>query len=438
MLNGTVLPNGQITTLTAAQLSQLSFVAGSASTPVSDTLEVAASDAAGFGAFATFTVTAGAHASTPAPTVTAANALEAPSLTLAASGLFSATAFGGSTIASYEVEDTTPNSGHWVFNGVIEPTNQLVDVTAAQLAQLSFFTGYGSDNLMVRANDGSQWGSFASFTVTPPPNAAPPAGTADTLVMLRNADGAVEFYDIGKNALLLDGPLGQIDPALQVAGIGGFNGADTADLLLRDPTTGVFTVYDVSNNNITGHVGLGQVGLEWQVAGFGDFSTRAGETDMLMRNSNTGVFEVYDIANNAITLATGMGQVGLEWQVAGFGDFSGNADETDMLLRNANTGAFELYDISHNAVTLATDLGQIGLEWSIGGVSAIPTNAPPSTQLSGPAIDPASAAAQLTQAMASFAPSVGTAVTPAADQAVTQSPVPSILTAANSQHPLPG
>ena len=50
VLNGAVLPNGQTTTLTAAQLSQLSFVAGSASTPVSDTLEVAASDAAGFGA----------------------------------------------------------------------------------------------------------------------------------------------------------------------------------------------------------------------------------------------------------------------------------------------------------------------------------------------------------------------------------------------------
>ena len=49
VLNGAVLPNGQITTLTAAQLSELSFVAGSASTPVSDTLEVAAADAVGLG-----------------------------------------------------------------------------------------------------------------------------------------------------------------------------------------------------------------------------------------------------------------------------------------------------------------------------------------------------------------------------------------------------
>ena len=113
--------------------------------------------------------------------MTAANELQAPSLTLAASSLFSGTAFGGNSVVSYEVEDTTADSGHWVFNGVVEPTNQLIDVTAAQLSELSFDTGYGSDTLIVRANDGSQWSNVASFTVTPPPNAAPPAGTADTL-----------------------------------------------------------------------------------------------------------------------------------------------------------------------------------------------------------------------------------------------------------------
>ena len=188
-----MLPNGQITTLTPAQLSGLSFVAGASSTPVVDTLGVAASDAAGFGAFTTFTVTAAAHASTTAPTVAAANEQKAPNLTLAASSLFSATAFGGNSVVSYEVEDITANSGHWVFNGVVEPANQLVIVPAAQLSQLSFDTGYGSDTLKVRANDGSQWGNFTSFTVAPPPNAAPPAGTTDTLLMLRNTDGAYEF-----------------------------------------------------------------------------------------------------------------------------------------------------------------------------------------------------------------------------------------------------
>src|SRR6185437_14885018 len=277
--------------------------------------------------------------------------------------------------------------------------------------------GYGIDTLKVRANDGSQWGNFTAFTVTPPPNAAPPAGTKDTLVMLRNADGAYEFYDIGQNKILLDGPLGQINPALQVAGVGGFNGSDTADLLMRDPATGAFTLYDVSNNNITGNVPLGQVGPEWTVAGVGDFSTRFGETDMLMRNSNSGAFEVYDITNNTITLAQPMGQVGLEWQIAGFGDFSTRAGETDMLLRNGNNGAFEVYDIVNNTITSAQPMGQVGLEWSISGVSASVAGAPPN-----------SATAQLTQAMASFAPSPGTsAAASPVDQQMGPAPISTTL-----------
>ena len=144
---------------------------------MTDTLEVAASDAAGLGAFATFTVTAAEPTRRRRRRQSRRRTSTGPELALAGSSLFSGTAFGGNTITSYEVEDTTTDSGHWMFNGVVEPTNQVIDVTVAQLAQLSFETGYGSDTLMVRANDGTQWGSFTSFTVTPPPNAAPPVGT---------------------------------------------------------------------------------------------------------------------------------------------------------------------------------------------------------------------------------------------------------------------
>ena len=104
------------------------------------------------------------------------------------------------------------------------------------------------------------------------------------------------------------------------------------------------------------------------------------------------------------------------WSPSGFGDFSGNANETDMLMRNSNTGMFELYDIGNNAIMAATPMGQVGLEWSVSGVSVAPASAPPSAQLSDPAVDPAnivpsSAGTQLAQAMASFAPSAGTSAT---------------------------
>ena len=302
VLNGAVLTNGQFTTLTAAQLFRIELCGGLGQHAGDRHARSGGLGCGGLWRLHHLHGHRGGPRADGGADSHGGQRLQAPNLALAGSSLFSGTAFGGNTIVSYEVEDTTTDSGHWIFNGTVEPTNQIIDVTAAQLSELSFATGYGSDTLMVRANDGTQWGNITTFTVTPPPNAAPPAGTSDTLVTLRNADGAYEFYDIGHDTILLHDPLGQINPALQVAGVGGFNGTDTADLLMRDLTTGAFTLYDVSNDNITGNLVLGQVGLEWTVSGFGDFSA-AGETDMLMRDSNTGQFEVYDIANNAITFS---------------------------------------------------------------------------------------------------------------------------------------
>jgi hypothetical protein len=313
-LNGLVESNGHVFTVTAAQLSQLSFTAGSASTPVTDTIEVAASDSGGFGAFTTFTVTAAAHApGDVAPVVTGLISQALPETTLPASSVFSASVPQGESIVGYEVEDT---NGDWVFDGTPVAANQIVDVSAAQLSELALDTGFGTDTLMVRANDGTQWSSFATIQIQQQPNAAPPAGTSADMILVQNATGIYEIYDIGSNTILAAAPLDQISTALEVVGIGGFDGTDTGDMLARNGTTGAFTLYDVSNNNVTGSVALVQVGPEWTVSGFGDFSGHAGETDMLMRDSSTGAFEVYDIANNAITFATGMGQVGTAWQVA--------------------------------------------------------------------------------------------------------------------------
>ncbi len=307
----------------------------------------------------------------------------------------------------------------------------------------------------------------------PPPNPTPSAATTADLIMSQRGSGEYEIFDIGNNAVLAACPLSQVG-FWQFVGLGGFDGADTSDMILRD-SGGKFKVYDVNNNNITnfgplGQVGLewtvsgfgdfsgnanesdmlmrdsnngvlevydirnnqvtfaapmGQVGLEWSFAGFGDFSTRANETDMLMRNNNTGAFEVFDINNNQITFAAGMGQVGLEWSVAGFGDFSGNANETDMLMQNNNTGAFEVFDISNNRITFAAGMGQVGLEWQIDGIAADPLGS--------------AEAPQLAQAMASYAPADSAVVTPPSPNLPAPQPMLlNTLTAANSQSPLPG
>ena len=107
------------------------------------------------GPFTTFTVTASAHVSSAAPSLRRPASLRPRPDARRVEPVFRHRVRQGNTITSYEVEDTTTDSGHWVFNGVVEPTNQVIDVTVAQLSQLSFDTGYGSDTLKVRANDGT-------------------------------------------------------------------------------------------------------------------------------------------------------------------------------------------------------------------------------------------------------------------------------------------
>jgi len=136
-------------------------------------------------------------------------------------------------------------------------------------------------------------------------------------MILRNPDGRYVIYNLADYttvAIVAGYELGQVGADWTFAGLGGFYGTDTTDMLLRNSTTGGFEVYDIGNNNITNAALLGAVGLDWQVMGFGNFSS-CGETDMILRNNNTGQLELYDISNNQITGTSFMGSVGLNWSL---------------------------------------------------------------------------------------------------------------------------
>jgi hypothetical protein len=51
-------------------------------------------------------------------------------------------------------------------NGVVKPANRDIIVSAAQLGQVTYRAGKGTDTLSARAGDGTQWGAWSSFTVT--------------------------------------------------------------------------------------------------------------------------------------------------------------------------------------------------------------------------------------------------------------------------------
>jgi hypothetical protein len=191
-------------------------------------------------------------------------------------------------------------------------------------------------------------------------NPVPNLSTTADMILRQSSTGNFEIYNLGNNAIQAAYPLGAVGLDWQFAGVGNFNG-DTTDMLLRNSTTGGFEVYDVSYNNITTAAFMGTVGLDWKTGGFGDFNGD-GYTDMMLRNANTGGLEAYNIAHNAIIGAAFMGTVGLDWKIAGFGDFY-NHGHDDMIMRNANSGGLYAYDISGNRINSASYMGVVGTNW---------------------------------------------------------------------------
>ena len=103
-----------------------------------------------------------------------------------ATTLFTASDPDGDTITQYAFWDTGGN-GHWVVNGVAQAANTEIDVSAANLSQLSYVfgpTGSAPDTLYIRANDGFLWGAWTAFTATPGPDQAPVV-TAPNVTVVR-------------------------------------------------------------------------------------------------------------------------------------------------------------------------------------------------------------------------------------------------------------
>jgi hypothetical protein len=167
-VNGFIQGTNQEIDVTAAQLAQVTYRLGSGG----DTLWVRANDGTLWSPWSnSFTVSAWSQV---APTVSVANIAAAHGQAFAASSLYTASDPDGDAIATYGFWDTGAGGGHFVLNGVVQGTNREIDVTAAQLAQLSYQSGVGADTLWVRANDGTSWSAWSSaFTVTGPPDSGP-------------------------------------------------------------------------------------------------------------------------------------------------------------------------------------------------------------------------------------------------------------------------
>jgi hypothetical protein len=156
VFNGSPLSAGVTRPLTAAQMAQTTFVAGSAG--VSDDIYVIASDGHALSDpdYTKIHVTATPNHA-PVLTVPSANVAATAGQTIAALSLFSATDADNDALTYFLLDNTTAaDSGHFMFNGSPLSAGVARPLTAAQMAQVTFVAGGGgsSDDIFVIASDG--------------------------------------------------------------------------------------------------------------------------------------------------------------------------------------------------------------------------------------------------------------------------------------------
>ncbi len=217
--------------VSAANLSQVSYVFGPGGSPA-DLLYVRANDGMMWGSWAAFSATA----TNQAPTVSAANVVTVSGQTFAASSLFSATDADGDTITKYALWDSNTN-GAWIVNNVTMKANTEIDVTAAQLATAIYQAGSGTDQLWIRANDGTAWGAWQSFNATGESSSNASIAAGATLELPGASNAAVAFQS-STGTLKLDN---SASFSGTVAGMTGSDAIDFANISFTNVHTPTFS-----------------------------------------------------------------------------------------------------------------------------------------------------------------------------------------------------
>ena len=81
---------------------------------------------------------------------------------------------------------------------------------------------------------------------------------------------------------------------------GQFQAGDTADMLLRNTSTGGFQAYYISGNTITGSALVGTVGTNWNFAGIGDFDGAEQLVRTVAAQCRERLFELYQVAGGGV------------------------------------------------------------------------------------------------------------------------------------------
>jgi hypothetical protein len=342
VLNGTPVAANTTLSVTAAQLSQLTFVAGAAG--VTDDLGMQLSDGHAVSAGAAIQVHA--KAATPSD--------------------FN----GDGTSDVFWRNNSTGHTGTWEMHNSV-PTGHDVGSSAANFkaAGIGDFNADGTADVLWRDDSNGYIGiwemhnnvpSWRDLGLSSATNFKVPGigdfngdGTADVL-WRDDSNGYVGIWEM-HNDVPAWRDLGLSSATnFKVAGIGDFNGDGTADILWRDSSNGYVGIWEM-HNDVPSWRDLGlSSATNFKVAGIGDFNGD-GTADVLWRDDSNGYVGIWEMHNDVPTWRDLGLSSATSFKVAGIGDYNGDGT-SDIFWRNDSTGYVGIWEM-HNNVPVWHDLG---------------------------------------------------------------------------------
>ena len=255
-LNGVAQANGVWITVSAADLSKLTYVGGAS--VGSESVDIAASNGFGWSNYLTTIVTTKAPEGLPVLTVKDLSVDQ--NATLQAASLIGAVSDpNGYPITSYQFRDNGSGGGHFVLGGVTQASGTWISVSSANLSTLTYIGGAtaGSETVDVAVWDGHNWSATKSATLTTNGSAVNPV-----LNLLHDAGIKADVSaGLGDNALSYTEML----KILQDAAASGVNATEFADLQTLvanfNKSNGITVsayVYDLTNHLVNGNTANAQ------------------------------------------------------------------------------------------------------------------------------------------------------------------------------------
>jgi len=164
------------------------------------------------------------------------------------------------------------------------------------------------------------------------------------------------------------------DLTLQTQDVSDFTGDGLADVLLRNTTTGAWTLTALNGKTVVddGSVNL-PTDLSWQLVAAEDF-TGDGKTDVVLRHTVNGTWQLYPMDGRTVLQDSNRGSIAitpdLSWSPVAASDFNGDGF-SDLLLRNTVSGLWLMIPLQGRTVIRDTDFGGVpitqDLSWEVAG-----------------------------------------------------------------------